>query len=302
MANDVTLTTTGKQAYDDFAGQTDDDSATFSDYTYAASGAASGKNYKVRTQDSQKCIQPEDNTFSYENHYFRKTWANANKELFISRIFYPSGTYDRQQMCFYKGFGASGAWNIENLISNTANWSANRFGAHTTPREITSGAWLLVQTWISETLNEYGVWLLSDMSQLTGQKTRYKTGFALDTTSQNYDFAYDSRGGTLYVGKMLQATSRYITVTGLTAGMAVELLDASDNLIDAKYASTTSVTFDLMGKLPPVSYKFKVYGTDASVMVTTAAQTIYPGDSWAYSGDTAGASGGGAINVINNNM
>jgi hypothetical protein len=59
-----------------------------------------------------------------------------------------------------------------------------------------------------------------------------------------------------------------------------------------------------MMKLPMgvKSYKFKIYGTDGSVLLTTDAQQIFGGDTWTYAGDTAGASGGGAINVINNNM
>jgi hypothetical protein len=50
------------------------------------------------------------------------------------------------------------------------------------------------------------------------------------------------------------------------------------------------------------SYKFKIYGTDGSVLLTTDAQQIFGGDTWTYSGDTATPSANAKKVITNNNI
>ena len=300
MANTITLSTAGKIAYEDFAGQTDGDNAVSSEFTLTT---PAGKNFKVATVAGEKCIGAEDNTFYYDNCAVSTKYTNTNKEILLQKLHRGTGLHDRQSLSFYKLVGAAGRWKLENYISNVAWWTTDgRFAAFTSPRGDEANVWFLIQTYLSETINEYKIIKQATGLPVTGQHSSYKTGFDFATDEQDYAFTMDSRGGALYHTKYLMARSRYLTVAGLVAGMAIQLLDASDTVMQTRQASGASVSFDLFGILQPVSYKFKVFGTDGSVLLTTTAQTIFGGDTWTYSGDTAGASGGGAINVINNNM
>lgn len=288
MANTITLSTAGKIAYEDFAGQTDGDAATSAEFTISA---PVGKQWTVRTQNGQKCIQPSDTTFAVDNtaNAISASYANSNKEIMVQRIAEFPTLADRQQVSFYKTYGALGYWWLEAYISGVSWWqtTSNRFSVHGA-RNATTNTWYLIQTWLSESLNESRITILSSGVEVYRQTSTFKTNLDFATDAQTYVISGDSRGGTFYMGRLGFLKSRYITVAGLTAGMSVRLLDSSDMLMQSKRADTTSVTFDLMGLPNPVSYKFQFYGTDGTELLKTTAQTIFGGDTWTYSGDTAG--------------
>lgn len=90
----------------------------------------------------------------------------------------------------------------------------------------------------------------------------------------------------VYGTKFLIAKSRWLTITGVTAGIIVNILDASDNILLSAKATSNTIKFDLMGFEAPLSIKLQAFGTDGVELIKTAVQEVFHGDTWAYSGDT----------------
>jgi len=102
----------------------------------------------------------------------------------------------------------------------------------------------------------------------------------------------------MYLGNASICANKYITITGIVDGMKIDLVDnsgeqlykktAEDNTLPYSVeATTTSATIDIMGLPIPIGAKFRVIGTDGSIVLTSALQSLYGGDSWAYSGDSS---------------
>jgi hypothetical protein len=71
MANTITLTTVGKQAYENFAGQTDGADATSVDFTLKA---PAGQKRVIKTVSGVNYMTPSDGSFSDINSGFSKTY------------------------------------------------------------------------------------------------------------------------------------------------------------------------------------------------------------------------------------
>ena len=298
MANTITLTSSGKIAYEDFAGQTDGDPATSVDFDTIV--VPVGQYYKVATQQGRKCITASDNTFLVDviaaggNNALRKTaYANATLTWLIQRMDLRTGAWETVDGAAY----IANAWSQDSIFINQYWRSDSRLVAFTPPTRTAADLWVLKHTYISPTFNQ-GVYKATTGTPNIHGQIGTKVTPVYTTAATNLEFTMESRYSVdrYYSTCFGFYTDRYITITGLIAGMKVQLLNASTDAIEYTGAANgTSTAIDLFGILFPCSYKFRVIGTDGSTLLTTDAQSINGGDSWAYSGATAGSGGGGGI-------
>jgi len=302
MANTITLTTVGKQAFENFAGQTNGADATSVDFTLKA---PAGQKWIIKTVGGVNYITPSDGSFTDINSGISKTydagaiclaqfsWAMGSTSLTNlmrfagaagGTIFHCLQTPAR--LIWSGGYSNTGIMSFDSSFAST--WTAGAL--YTTQSLYTTGKYRF-------TVFKAGVRIFT-ISALTSTTT-FPTGSA-----EKWFGSQMGGAGVNYIGNAVLQAGGTITFAGLTAGMKVNLLNASTDAVEnTLYASGATTSIDLSAiEMFPLNKKIVVLGTDGSTLLTTSAQTIFGGDTWTYSGDTAGASGGGAINVINNNM
>lgn len=282
MPNVISLTSTGMVAWEDFGTQTLGNVPIFQNFQQVTT---SGTALLVGTFQGQKCVITQT-TMAYDNaNYLRGTFINTNKELFLQRIRNNSSSTNEQQMTWYGSYSQTGGFTIEGYVNGASNWGATRFPVSAS-RVIPFATWTLVQTYLSETFNEFQIRTLSNLQMINGQTSSYNTAQTFGTI-QNYDLSFDTRGGAYREGQYVISKSRYVTFNGGITGMGINLLNGSTNsVLKTILLNGTTNQVDLMGILNPQYYIIQVLGTDGIELTRSSAMNVFGGDIYSYTGST----------------
>ena len=301
MANTITLTTAGKIAHETFAGQTDGAGATMTALTLTAPASYP---WLVATYDSVKCMitNTGGGVYDYFTHGFATGSLDLSKILIQRRESHSNvAAWSR---AFFSGTAGSiqHAW-LENQYYGAGGFANNGIINAQAPMPWTrvNNVWLSIQDYFEDDNHYFILW------GPEGKRVQYHGGVGNSTwyTGAGLKGVYyqaNSPNPTVRVADIVVCKDKILTVTGLAANMGVRLLDASDNVLFSICVNGTSATLELIGNILPLSAKFQILGTDGSELLKTDVQTIYGGDSWAYSGATVGSGGGGAISIIGGNI
>lgn len=302
MANSISKTTDGLVIFDDNTGKTPTDA-----YDGNASNVGGTWTYQTLSRDGDannvavRC--DSNNAFDYLSY---RTYAaakqvvgcwiyrNSTASNFISGQVYVS-TGDAYANSLTGGY--RGDTTVEEVFNNNTRqlglWDATIFNQKWTYAKGLFGVRSSTDAWhiFFKESDKTTCALMDGNSNFTVSSSHW-SGIHARTSNQ-----------TMFFDNWSISKDVILTVAGLASGMVVNLLDASDVILKSKSATGTSLTFDTTYDILPYSAKFQIIGTDGTERLKTTLQTnIYGGDTWTYDGDTAGASGGGAINVMNNNM
>jgi len=291
MANSISKTGDGKIAFEDFAGQVDDDAATSDDFSITT---PAGLNFIIKTIGGRKCVAPEDNTFSISalNNYFSKEMTNAAAEIFL-QYFYNTAVGHGREIAFDIDAMRMGWWWG---VGNLQHFWGCRFH-HTNPAEVNDNQWYFRQAFFldgvtGDTEQNEGIIKHETNGRIitSGAHNIVSATRRIPTANATYKIGMHASDGTnFYITGLLLCKNKYMAFDGdIISGMTIQLLNASTDAVEhtVRFTATTG-QIDLFGVEMPCSYKIQVIGTDGTTLLTTAAQTIYGGDTWTYNGDTA---------------
>jgi hypothetical protein len=300
MANTFTKTVAGKLCYFDGAGLADDTVITTAntEFTHIAKYPTSiTEDWAKKTVGGVACLKvPADNTYEYNSGVGLLRNFGVDKSIFLqARVYRP---VTNAQLAAGRKNPASGnlyLWVLDQ-IHGGQTWDVNghtQYNPYVLPRSCAINTWHLWQAYSSyaDGGHLYLKDVVNNYNLINSKLGRNYIGDQFGSADTDiWAIGPDARGATVYLTKILFAKNKYLTVTGLTAGMIVCLLDTSDNVIFSGKASGATVVFDLMGIEAPLNHKLQAIGTDGIELLKTDALTIYHGDTWTYSGDTAGIS------------
>jgi len=285
MANTIALTTAGKQAYENFAGQIDGTDATSVDFTLKA---PVGEKWVIKTVSGENFMRPSNTGFNTLNSGFSKIYdAGA---VCLSQFSYQGAASNLSNLMRFAG--AVGGTIIHCLQGHRIIWTGGyaNTGIMVVDTSFTAtysaAAIYTVQSFFKSGRFAFTVWRDSDKVfsvEAPKSLTVYPTG------SDEKWFGMQMLNTSHFMGRALLQTGGIITFSGLTSGVKINLLNASTDAVEnTLYASGATTSIELSGvEMFPLNKKIQVIGTDGSVLLTTAAQQIFGGDTWTYSGDTA---------------
>jgi len=300
MDNTFTKTVSGKLCYFDGEGLPDDTPLTVDNTEFSWI-----KQYPVsitepwvkKTLGGVSCVLwPSDLICDSDGGLGIQRNFGTEKTIFIQgRVYRP--LTNAQTVFGRKNPASNNLWLwVWDYINAYITWSIghNQYNNSIAPRYTVNNVWTLLQTYnahndalcVSE---QYIKDIATDKitARVSTNRAPIADSFG-SSASDIWAFCCDTRGSTIYSTKMLIAKNKYLTVAGLTAGMIICLLDASDNVIFSGKATGATFIFDLMGIEAPLNHKLQVIGTDGIELLKTDALTIYHGDTWTYSGDISG--------------
>ena len=296
MANSITLSTAGKLAFADFSDLSNDINITTSNCEFTSIITASG-NYIKKTVGGLSCaLTPSGQSYEYARGFGITYDASTPKKIFCQVKTYRPNTNSQ----IVAGKASTGSGNLMlwlmDYLNGLVTWDINhtQYNEYIAPRYCVNNGWSLLQNFSSHT--EGSEQFIKDIASgkvTASTKSTYipiSDGFG-HAAGYLWTIAGDNRsGGNIYLTAMLYAKDKRITITGLAAGMVVQLLNSDDNIIKTEFATNTSLTIDVFGIENPIVAKFKIIGTDGvTCYADTNTNNIFGGDSWAYSGETTGA-------------
>jgi len=304
MANSITRTTEGLLGSEDFAGQTDGNTATSTYFTVSHPDEAGGSLWEVATLEGVKCAKSVGSDFDYlpggDGFY---------KDLSVSRLYTQCHQYMHAPNSWMThSFVQAGGTTIHaSDLDFSAYWVggffyglifANGRGFWNNTSTQPDKTWTIKQCSWGEDISAYVIYDVDEVKLVDWRAP--KTGRYTWTGGSGNKGWYTQTPGTAYAN-LLFMSSCFVTIEGLTSGLTVIRKDASDNVVFSERATGTSLTVNIAGMgVCPLNGKWEIIGTDNSQRyIDTTDNDVYGGDTWEYSGDTAGASGGGGLSVIN---
>lgn len=298
MANTITLFSAGKLVYEDFSALADATVITTenTNFTNVVYDPAHTTDFIKTTILGIPCVDNPDNSqYGYDYGLGITSDRSSDKEIFFQ--VYSHRTSSARQVMGGGSTAISGSLKLHvfDYINNYATWDVLghvQYNNYITPRKTMTGLWTMLQTYNShsEGSEQYIYDVSNDIVVAETKNTYIPISDSFGTGSLIWKVAADTRSGSdVYFAYICITKSKWVTINGVINNMVVQLLDDSDVVVRTTKADSTSIKIDMM-KLPMgvKSYKFKIYGTDGSVLLTTDAQQIFGGDTWTYSGDISG--------------
>lgn len=304
MANTLTLSSTGLIKFDNFERGADEDA--YDDTVFTMSGTA--KFDTARSFSGTRSLRIDSGN-AWDALHYENAGVPFTEMGICVRVYQTTG--GSPAVIAYCGTGtlndaSTRQWQLRPFDGSPDFYKT--FGVtQDLPADITfiPGQWNYFKIYVEKTAAHYEMYFGDPNNALI-------TSYRCDATAGYAGWAtdFDDAGWRLYASSgrtwldnACLFTNNTVTITSIVSGMKVVIMDANNVIWAAGHATGTSLILD-MGATPfPLTASFYVFGTDGNLVYSSAsAETIYGGDSWAYSGDTTAASGGNIINVINNGV
>jgi len=305
MANTFTITDDGLLAYEDFAGQTDDDDATSTDFSFLVPSTV---NFKVKTVGGIKCVKSPDQCILDTHGIYITT--DAYTKIFAQYDFQWASTLQWWGF-FFKGSSSDFKHQSLNDGRLRCSGASVRTGVfkHSGNGDIYYSKALAVDTWhTAQHLFKSEDYMFRVFDERTDIIADWRSKYdqqVMPTGSGEKRIFSETRGNFAdYKANLMYMKDSIISFTGLTSGMKIIRYDSSGNFVDSVNAESTTAEMDAKNwncRFPHTG-KWEVLGTDGSQLYIDSTDTdVYGGATIAYSGDTAGSSGGGrrSMSIIN---
>lgn len=295
--NTLTNSTSGKLAFEDWAGQSQGSLATSTDYTFNYNG----------TQAYTWTVSGAGGKLAVVNSSAVRTWMYLGKTITSNSAILQASTliksgadgwfstqnrggtggsssggganYDDNMPRLYQRYYGTGTFVASNPIGQSDTYPTQYF-------TWTYDIWYNTKYVYKDNKCLYAVYrdsnnqLLQELSNENYLLRSYGTGYRSFNPN---DFANKT-----YLTNLLICSDNIATFTGLTPTARVNIFNAAETslLYSSQVTATANNTvIDFAARLFPVNSVIQIVGTDGSQLTKTAAVNIYGGDIWTYSGD-----------------